>query len=124
MTRLPGEYRVNYRTGTDATARTAETLDQALELCRTMAADVPAPPGRTEGYRRRRPRRMTPKAIRRRMIRAHNRRIRAGLAKKGARPRHRTGFPKRHVPMPESTLAIFRDHRDFIAHYNAPESAT
>jgi hypothetical protein len=32
MTRLPGEYRVNYRTGTDATARLVKTLDQALEL--------------------------------------------------------------------------------------------
>jgi len=27
---LPGEYRVNYRNGQDATARHAETLDEAL----------------------------------------------------------------------------------------------
>jgi hypothetical protein len=87
MTRLPGEYRVNFRTGTDATARTVETLDQALELGRTTTADAPAPPGRTEGYRRRRPRRMTPKAIRRRMIRAHNRRMRARALQKKRAPK-------------------------------------
>jgi hypothetical protein len=49
MTRLPGEYRVNYRTGTDATARTVETLDQALELGRTTTADAPAPQARRTG---------------------------------------------------------------------------
>jgi hypothetical protein len=82
MTRLPGEYRVNYRTGTDATARTVETLDQALELGRTMAAEAPAPPSPAHGKRGRRPLRMTPKAVRRRMIRAHNRRMRARALKK------------------------------------------
>jgi hypothetical protein len=30
VARLPGEYRVKYRNATDATARMAETLDQAL----------------------------------------------------------------------------------------------
>jgi hypothetical protein len=94
MTRLPGEYRVNFRTGTDATARTVETLDQALELGRTTAADAPAPPSPAHGKRGRRPRRMTPKAIRRRMIHApgaQSPHASAGL-EKGARPRHRTGF--------------------------------
>jgi hypothetical protein len=61
---LPGEYRVNYRNGGDATARMAETLDKARELGRAMAADAPAPAGPAQGTRRRRPRRMTPKAIR------------------------------------------------------------
>src|SRR5947208_2959866 len=77
LTRLPGEYRINFRTGTDATARMVETLDHALELGRTMAAEAPAPPGPAHGKRDRGPLRMTPKAIRRRMIRAHNRRMRA-----------------------------------------------
>jgi hypothetical protein len=72
VTRLPGEYRVNFRTGTDATVCTVEMLDQALELGRTMAADAPASSGPAHGKRGRRPRRMTPKAIRRRMIGAHN----------------------------------------------------
>jgi hypothetical protein len=125
VTRLPGEYRVNFRTSTAATARTVETLDQALELGRAMAAEAPAPPGPAHRKRGRRPLRMTPKAIRRRMIHdpgAQSPYARAGL-EKGTRPRHRTEFPKRHVPMPESTFAIFSDHWDFIAHYNAPESA-
>jgi hypothetical protein len=30
VARLPGEYRVKYRNATDATARMAETLDQAV----------------------------------------------------------------------------------------------
>jgi hypothetical protein len=71
VTRLPGEYRVNYRTGTDATARTVETLDQALELGRTMTADAPTPPSPAHGKQGHRPLRMMPKAVRRRMIRQH-----------------------------------------------------
>jgi hypothetical protein len=55
----------------------AETLDEALALGRSMAADASAPAGPRRTTRRRRPRRMTPKAIRRRMIRAHNHRMRA-----------------------------------------------
>lgn len=73
---------MNFRTGTDATARTVETLDQALDLGRIMATKAPAPPGPAHGKRGRRPLRMTPKAIRRRMIRAHNRRMRARALKK------------------------------------------
>jgi hypothetical protein len=74
---LPGEYRVNYRNGGDATARMAETLDEALALGRELAADAPAPARPAYGKRRRRPLRMTPKAVRRRMIRKHNQRMRA-----------------------------------------------
>jgi hypothetical protein len=75
LARLPGEYRVNIRNGADTTARTAETLDEALELGRSMAAAAPAAVVRAAAaFHRRRGRRMTPKAIRRRMIRAHNRR--------------------------------------------------
>jgi len=72
---LPGEYRVNYRNGGDATARTAETLDEALALGRELAANVPARPA--YGKRRRRPLRMTPKAVNKRRRLAHLRRMRA-----------------------------------------------
>jgi hypothetical protein len=75
---LPGEYRVNFRNGADATALTVETLDEALALGRSMvAAAAPASANPAHGKRRRRPLRMTPKAIRRRMIRKHNLRMRA-----------------------------------------------
>src|SRR5450432_3615131 len=74
---LPGEYRVNYRNGSDATARMAETLDEALALGRELAADAPASARPAQGKRRRRPLRMTPKAVRRRMIRKHNQRMRS-----------------------------------------------
>ena len=74
LANLPGEYRVNYRNGGDATARTAETLDEALALGRAMAAE--RPPAATPARQRRRPLRMTPKAVRRRMIRKHNQRMR------------------------------------------------
>jgi hypothetical protein len=79
LARLPGEYRVNFRNGGDATALTVETLDEALVLGRSMATDAPARP--TQGKHRRRPLRMTPKAIRRRMIRQHNLRLRARAAR-------------------------------------------
>jgi len=77
LARLPGEYRVNFRNADDTTAHTAETVDEALELGRSMAAAAPAPARPAQGKRGRRPLRMTPKAIRRRMIRQHNRRMRA-----------------------------------------------
>jgi hypothetical protein len=77
LTRLPGEYRVNYRNGGDGTARLAEDLERAVGLGRALAADPPATAVRKG--RRRRPLRMTPKAVRRRMIRQHNRRLRARM---------------------------------------------
>ena len=78
LARLPGEYRLNFRAGPESTARTVETLDEALALGRIMAAEAPAAPP-AYGKRRRRPLRMTPKAIRRRAIKRHNRRLRARL---------------------------------------------
>jgi len=68
LSRLPGEYRINYRNGADATARSVETLAEALELGRAMAADKPAKQEPTKKPRRRRwrRRRMTAKAWRRR----------------------------------------------------------
>jgi len=79
----PGEYVVNFRGGTEATAYVTDDLADAIEHGRALAASiVPAnPPAAsrepTRGKRRRRPLRMTPKAVRRRMIKAHNRRLRA-----------------------------------------------
>jgi hypothetical protein len=73
---LPGEYRVNYRNGSDATARISETLDEALAIGRDLAAVAPAPAA-TRGKRRRRPLRMTPKAVNKRRRLAHLRRMRA-----------------------------------------------
>jgi hypothetical protein len=77
LRQLPGEFSVNFRDGSDATTRTAETLDEALALGQAMAAEVAAAAGASRGRRPRRPLRMTPKAVRRRMIRQHNRRMRA-----------------------------------------------
>src|SRR5271154_5015484 len=76
IARLPGEYRVNYRNGADAAARTAETLDEALALGRELAASAPAL-ATTRGKHRRRPRRMTPKAFNKRRRLAHLRKMRA-----------------------------------------------
>ena len=75
LTNLPGEYRVNFHHGADATARLAETLDEALELGRSLAAERPEPTRPTGGKRRRRLRRMTPKAYNKRMRLKHLRRI-------------------------------------------------
>ena len=42
LTSLPGEYRVNFRNGSDASAQTFETMDEALEAGRSMAAEAAA----------------------------------------------------------------------------------
>jgi hypothetical protein len=77
ITALPGEYRVKLRDGSDDTARCAEDLAQALELGRELAASRAASPTPTKRPRRGwRPKKMTAKAIRRRMIYRHNRRLR------------------------------------------------
>jgi hypothetical protein len=80
LRQLPGEYRVNLLGGPDANALSAETLEEAVELGRDMAktlAQAATTSAATPGKCYRRPRRMTPKAQRRRMIRAHNRRMQA-----------------------------------------------
>jgi hypothetical protein len=73
LARLPGEYRVNFHNGNDATAEIADTLDLALEIGRSMAATRPP----AKPTRRRRPRRMTAKAHNRRLRRAHMYKLRA-----------------------------------------------
>jgi hypothetical protein len=79
LRQLPGEYQVNLTGGPDENALLAETLDEAVELGLDMAAKfAPAVVRRATAFHyRRRGRRLTPKALRRRMIRAHNRRMRA-----------------------------------------------
>jgi hypothetical protein len=73
LRRLPGEYEVNFRGGRDETARRAETIEEAVQLGRAMTADrVPAA---TPARRRRRPLRMTAKAVNRRRRLAHLRRM-------------------------------------------------
>jgi hypothetical protein len=81
---LTGEFVVNFRGGTEATAYITDDLADAIEhghaLARSIAADPPPPAtaGRpARGKRRRRPLRMTPKAVNRRRRLAHLRQMRA-----------------------------------------------
>ena len=89
LARLPGEYRVNFQNGTDATAQTAETVDAALGLGRAMAAERAEAQTHSGGpRRRRRPRRMTPKAHNKRLRLAQMRRLRArAIRQQRAHPR-------------------------------------
>lgn len=83
--RLPGEYLINFRDSSEKTARFAEDLDQALEIGRTMATEAAADRTATKRLPRRRGRwrkQMTPKARRRRFVRAHNRRVRSRALRK------------------------------------------
>ena len=82
LTCLPGDYRVNVIGGSDAAAMSCDELEEAVAVGRRIAQERPSAPAR-EGVapRRRRPKRMTAKAIRRRMIRAHNQRMRGRAIK-------------------------------------------
>jgi hypothetical protein len=85
LERLPGEYRVNYRNGSEATAEISERLDEAIEIGRSLAAARP----RAKPIRRRyRPR--TAKAHNRWLRKKHNRRLRAKNARTAARQLDRT----------------------------------
>ena len=78
LARLPGECRVNFQNGSDATAQTAETVEAALDLGRALAAERAEAASHSAGPRRRlRPRRMTPKAHNKRLRMARLRRLRA-----------------------------------------------
>ena len=79
---LPGEYRVNVAAGSAATAYFTESLEDALQEGRRMAAahaqccaNVSGKPAKT---RRRWPKLMSPKTTKRRFIPARNRRVRGG----------------------------------------------
>jgi Resolvase, N terminal domain len=67
LTRLPGEYRVNFHNDSEATARIAETIEAALDLGRAMATERSAAAPNSVGPRHRRRRRMTPKAYHKRL---------------------------------------------------------
>jgi hypothetical protein len=79
----PGEYRVNYRGGKPETAYFTDDLADAIEHGRAMAAARAAdqaattPESTQRAPRRKWHKKMTPKAQRRRLIRQHNRRLRA-----------------------------------------------
>jgi hypothetical protein len=78
LSRLPGEYRVNFHNGTEATTRTLETLDEALTAGRAMAAErAEANSTKGRGPRRRRYRPRTPKAYNRQLRKKHMRKLRA-----------------------------------------------
>jgi hypothetical protein len=82
ITSLPGEYAVNYLNGKPETAESRETLSEALELAEAMASAAPAAAARSAaGYRPQRRLSMKPKAIIKRRIKAHNRRLRARAMK-------------------------------------------
>lgn len=77
LRQLPGEYQVNLTGGPEENALAAETLEEAVELGRNMAKTLAPATDTACGRQPRRPLRMTPKAVRRRMIRKHNQRMRA-----------------------------------------------
>ena len=103
LTMHPGTYAVNFRGASDATAYFSDELVDAIDHGRAMAATrraqeaadqaIVAATGKPRAPRVKRRRKMTPKAMRRRMIRQHNRRLRAG-AQGAARGRL---VPKRRV---------------------------
>jgi predicted DNA-binding transcriptional regulator YafY len=83
----PGEYRVNIRNGSERTAIYSDDLHHALEAGHAMAATVADRTVREKIHRAvgesgRPPRRMKPKSLRRRMMREHNRRVRARALKR------------------------------------------
>jgi hypothetical protein len=89
LTRLPGEYRVNFPNADQATARTFETLDEVVAEGRAMAAERGGANATSGGpRRRRRTRRMTPKAFNRRLRMRQLRRLRARVKRQLAAPGH------------------------------------
>jgi hypothetical protein len=84
LSRMPGEYRVNFHNGTESTAQIAETIEAALDLGRAMAAERAAAAPNSRGPRRRR--RMTPKAYNKRLRLAHMRKLRARTRRQSAVP--------------------------------------
>jgi hypothetical protein len=82
LTALPGEYCVNFLNGKADTAETRENFSEAVELAWAMADKSPATSARqASAYRGKRRLSMRPKAIIKRRIKAHNRRLRARLLK-------------------------------------------
>jgi hypothetical protein len=77
LRRLPGQYRVNYRNGRDATAQTADTLEEAI----TLGLGLVVARDQQQATRAKRVRRCfrprTAKAYNRWLRKKHNRRLRA-----------------------------------------------
>jgi hypothetical protein len=95
LTARAGEYVVNFRDGTEATAYVTDDLADAIlhghALARSIAADrSPAAGKPARGTRRRRPLRMTPKAHNRRMRKKHMRRLLARAKRAKSSPSHDT----------------------------------
>jgi len=82
ITSLPAEYAVNYLDGGSDTAQTRETLSEAIELAEAMARSALAAAAvQKASYRPKRRLSMGPKAVIKRRIKAHNRRLRAKAIK-------------------------------------------
>ena len=79
ITSRAGEWCVNYRGGSEATAYVTDDLRDAFEHGRAMAATAPqaAAPAPAVRHRRKWRRPMSAKAARRAFIKKHNRRMRA-----------------------------------------------
>jgi hypothetical protein len=79
---LPGEYSISYLNGQSDAGEIRETLAEAIEVAELMACEAAAIAARfAAGYRRKRRVSMTPKAIIRSRIKAHNMRLRTGALK-------------------------------------------
>jgi len=82
ITRLAGEFSVNYLNGKSDTAVVCETLDAAFSHAERMQNDAPAAAAITAStFRAKRRLSMRPKAVIKRRIKAHNRRLRARAVK-------------------------------------------
>jgi hypothetical protein len=91
ITNRGGDWCVNLRGGTEATEYLTDDLQDAFEHGRAMAASrlaAPAPEKRPEIICRKWRRPMNAKAQRRRMIKAHNHRLRARAVKKQREDSH------------------------------------
>ena len=83
ITNRGGQWCVNVRGGTQATEYLTDDLQEAFDHGRALAADqMPSPaPVQPPGIRRKWRKPMSAKALRRRMIVAHNHRMRARMLK-------------------------------------------
>jgi len=90
LTMHPGMWCVNFRGAGAETAYFSEDLEDVIEHGREMAASAFAVSSQRAHHAKPHhpwhPKKMTPKAIRRRMIRAHNRRMRARLLRRQREP--------------------------------------
>ncbi|MBV8450918.1 MAG: hypothetical protein JOZ29_01420 [Deltaproteobacteria bacterium] len=82
IAKLPGEFFINYLNGKPDTLKTCESLNEAIEIAAAMAKEDRAATARAAAnYRVKRRLSMRPKAVIKRRIKAHNRRLRARALK-------------------------------------------